>query len=425
MALKHIGPKPKPFRNRSYSLSQGYWRAWIAGQSRNICRWTVTSMAEVDRLFAAQKEHYEALARDKNRDPVLNVTSLEQDHLTVKELVDRYLEARIRHVNHPDPGRAIAPVTFRNYQKDLTWLSDCIGAAQVSKLTPANFAKVIAVAEVNHAPKHISNIVATTRMMFQWALTNRIILAAPFYGSEFVSRNEALRQDGVRNKAVKLFTASQVRALLDHADPRMKAMIYLGINCAYLQSDCAELPVKFEHPTNVMVLDGDQPYIRFDRVKTGERRKATLWPETVAALKVVIGDQREGLVFMTSKGFPLIHQTEAKDASGRVVGWVNCDPVPKMFRELRIKAKLPGSHNGLGFSALRSTCQTVMYQCPHPHPAAIAWVMGHKLAGNGIAQMADRYLVDMDLKTLRMVTGYVHDWLFEGDQKGPSQPASG
>jgi hypothetical protein len=418
MALKNVGPKPRKFKSRKhYTPSRGYWWARIAGQSRNLCRWSVTDLAELDRIYEAKRQHYEALARDGNRDTVLGITILERDRLTVNDIVNRYLEARLRHVDHADPGRRLAPVTFRNYQRTLTWVNRGIGDATVASLNPAIFARMMARAEAEHGTAHVNEIVTYTKMMFKWSVENRIILTLPFYGTEFTATNEALRQDGLRHKQVKLFTAAQIRALLNHADARMKAMILLGINAAYLQSDCAALPIIFDHPTNSMDLTGAAPYIRFDRVKTGERRKATLWRETVEALQAVIGDRREGLVFSTRRGFAMIHQVAIRDELGQIVSYSNCDPMPKLFRELSVKAGIrPAGARGLGFSAMRSTCETIMVTCPDltiANQAAIAWIMGHRLAGTGLSRMADRYLQDVDLDTLALATNHVHKWLFE------------
>ena len=42
-------------------------------------------------------------------------------------------------------------------------------------------------------------------------------------------------------QGVKLFTADEIRQLLDAAGMPLKAMILLGINCGYGNSDCGYL----------------------------------------------------------------------------------------------------------------------------------------------------------------------------------------
>ena len=70
---------------------------------------------------------------------------------------------------------------------------------------------------------------------------------------------------------------------------------------------------------------------------------------------------------------------------------------------------------GLGFSSLRTTCETVAFTCQDlsvAHQAAIAWIMGHRLSGVNLSRMADRYLQDIDNDTLKVVTNHIRKWLF-------------
>jgi hypothetical protein len=42
---------------------------------------------------------------------------------------------------------------------------------------------------------------------------------------------------------VKLFTAEEIRRLLDAAGVQLKAMILLGVNCGFGNADCGNLPL--------------------------------------------------------------------------------------------------------------------------------------------------------------------------------------
>ncbi len=426
MALKNIGPKPRQFKSRPYIPNRGYWWAWIAGQSRSLCRWTVTDLAELDRIYAEKKQHCENLNSSADKSNAISILpERAKVNLTVEDLVNLYLHHRAAHVDHDNPGKRISGVTYSGYERALRWLSEQVGPMAVSDLTPQVFTMLDEKAQKQYGPDQHNHIVSTTRMMFKWAVDNDHLPALPRYGSDFCSTRQTVRLENIRQKPAQMFIAAQINALLAHADPQMKAMIYLGINCAYLQSDCAELPITFgDHPTNKIHL-GENPFIRFDRVKTGERRKCTLWPETVKALKEVIGDRKEGLVFVTRRGFPLIHQSKSFDAEGNLVKSVNCDPTTKKFRELCECAgvKKKGLEDmtkdpmyGIGFSALRSTFETVAFSNRNlsvAEQAAIAWAMGHRLSGVNIAKMADRYLQDIDAENLRAVTDQVREWLLK------------
>src|SRR5262249_37701855 len=112
----------------------------------------------------------------------------------------------------------------------------------------------------------------------------------------------------------KLFTREKIRAMLDgalvvgengpelvRASTQMKAMILLGINGGLGNRDCGMLPVA--------ALDLDGGWLHYARPKTGIDRKIPLWPETVQALRDVLGarpapkkPEAEGRVFVTKYG---------------------------------------------------------------------------------------------------------------------------
>ena len=59
----------------------------------------------------------------------------------------------------------------------------------------------------------------------------------------------------------------------------LKAMVLLGINCGFGNTDCANLPLT--------ALDLDRGWLNYPRPKTGTNRRCHLWPETGAALRNV------------------------------------------------------------------------------------------------------------------------------------------
>src|SRR4051794_8685869 len=78
-------------------------------------------------------------------------------------------------------------------------------------------------------------------------------------------------------QGVKLFTAEEVRQLLDAAGTPMKAMILLAINAGYGNSDCGNLPLD--------AIDLEGGWATYPRPKTGVNRRCALWPETVEAVR--------------------------------------------------------------------------------------------------------------------------------------------
>jgi integrase len=99
----------------------------------------------------------------------------------------------------------------------------------------------------------------------------------------------------------KLFSANEVRRLIDAAGQPLRGILLLGINCGFGNSDCGNLPLA--------TVDLDTGIIDFPRPKTGIPRRCLLWPETVAALRNALArrpapksEEDAGLFFITKYG---------------------------------------------------------------------------------------------------------------------------
>jgi integrase len=195
--------------------------------------------------------------------------------------------------------------------------------------------------------------------------------------------------------------------MIDAADPPLRAMILLGVNCGFGMADCGRLPV----PT----IDLDNAVIDFPRPKTGIARRCTLWPETVAALQAWLGIRREPkdaaykiLVFLTAQGRPW----HKESMSG---------PLPFKFGRL-LKSLGINGRKGLGFYTLRHVFRTVADESKDQ--PAVDFIMGHV-----DASMAGHYRERIDDSRLRAVAEHVRTWLFgdepEGGSGGDSDGADG
>jgi integrase len=99
----------------------------------------------------------------------------------------------------------------------------------------------------------------------------------------------------------RLFTAEEIHRLIGAAAVQVKAMILLGINCGFGNSDCGHLPLS--------AVDLDKGIIDFPRPKTGIPRRCVLWPETVEAIRAALAGrvapkkaEHAGLIFVTRCG---------------------------------------------------------------------------------------------------------------------------
>ena len=140
-----------------------------------------------------------------------------------------------------------------------------------------------------------------------------------------------------------MFEPADLRKMIDAAGLQLRAMILLGANCGFGNSDIGNLPIE--------ALDLDGRWVTYPRPKTGVKRRAALWPETVAAVREVLAnrpapkdDAHAGLVFITKYG-----KTWAKDDGDNPIS----KETAKLLKEL-------GLHRpGLNFYALRHTFETV------------------------------------------------------------------
>lgn len=222
----------------------------------------------------------------------------------------------------------------------------------------------------------INNRIAALKAMYNWALDNEIIEHPP--------RLRALKKVTPQKVERPTFAASQIRVLLENAGAQMRAMIWLGLNCGFGCTDCAELRWKN--------LDLEHGRVAFPRGKTGIGRNLPLWPETIQALQAV--PKQGELVFYTRNGNPWVRTRSSKQEDG-TTKYTQDDAVTKEFSRLMKKAgiELP---KGLGFYALRRTAATVAANSGDPFAV-------QKLLGHADVKMASTYVQNISEQTDRVI----------------------
>lgn len=240
--------------------------------------------------------------------------------------------------------------------------------------------------------RHVMNI----RAMFQWGLDNYYVTELPKWGTAFkkpsVGEMDAYRRRTREKDGKKLFTPDQLSKLLKIATPQMKAMIYLGINCACGNTDIGKMPKA--------VVDFESKVMDYSRWKKGAERRMPLWPETIQAiqnwLKVrpIPADKADkNLLFLTPTGLPLLRVDPSKGENGKRIDYVTL-----WFANLLDTAKI--ARRGLGFYALRHTFHTTAIRTKDIY--AVLRIMGHRLPGMGGA-----YTEQINDDQLRGVSDYV------------------
>jgi len=212
--------------------------------------------------------------------------------------------------------------------------------------------------------------------MFHWARKNDIL--------DHVPNIDAVSNVKIIHKQRHVFTPEEIHRLFDVADVQMKAMIWLGLNCGFGCTDCAEL--KWSD------LDLVNGRVKLARGKTGVSRDLPLWPETIQSLENILKSGK--LVFHTSGDKPLIRTTyhTNKDGSSK---YSNINLVTSKFSKLMKKAGLQAP-KGTGFYTLRRTAATIAARSGDPFAV-------QRLLGHANLKMATIYVQDVSKQTDRVI----------------------
>lgn len=253
----------------------------------------------------------------------------------------------------------------------------------------------------------LSNAIQQTKSVFKHAK-----LAKPVeFGDLFVAPDKSELKRERNEKPKKLFSAEDLKKLLDVADVHLKAMILLGVNCGFGNADCGTLKFK--------CMDLDAGWIDYPRPKTGMDRRSPLWPETVQALRDSIRERPE------PKDIPadpkLKRPAYEKEATSKLVFVTRCgapwakgtteNPVTQEFKKLLLKVGI--YQHGVGFYALRHTFRTIANKSRDTD--AIRAIMGHT---NGHVESGYIQELPPD-ERLRAVVDLVHDWLWPKEKVQP------
>jgi integrase len=179
----------------------------------------------------------------------------------------------------------------------------------------------------------------------------------------------------------RMFSREEIVNMLGAAEPQLKAMLYLGLNCGFGPTDCALLLPR--HLSN--------GWHRMPRPKNGAERRCPLWPETLDALAIWQGERQSKL--------PNIF---VRDSTRTWLLPRGRNEISRLMRDFLRERKLYESRRT--FYSLRRTFETVA--AATGQQVAIDHIMGH-LDGS----MASVYRQKTFDAPLLKVSNYVRDWL--------------
>jgi len=294
--------------------------------------------------------------------------------MTLKELCDLYL----RYQHSKVLANALTAKHHNDQISSLSKLMSFLGQSRkiesISTLDLQNYKRRL---QRSYSSAHRSNLhISIMKAMFHWARRNDIL--------ESIPNIDAITRGKIVHKEKYTFNPEQINKLLSAADVKMKAMIWLGLNCGFGCTDCGQLKWKD--------LDFENSRVQLARNKTGVRRNLPLWPETIQALKQV---PRSGqLVFYTSQGHPWV-RTLIKTKGDGERKYTSVNRVTPRFSELLKKAEIHVP-KGTGFYALRRTAATMAARSGDPFAV-------QRLLGHVDLTMATRYVQDVSEQTDRVI----------------------
>ena len=408
MARSHSSTNLKPVKPRRdfplYPANNGQWAKELLGKPRYFGAWA-DPQAALDLYYREQS----AWQAGRNPRDEAAQAAREAHHITVGQMVALVLDAKESLMSTGE----IKPRTYREYAQIGQRLKDVWGASRlVAHLTPADFAKLKEHFASSHeipprSERHRKRVstghkslvslkgdVRKVRVFFNYIKEVGHITKTPAYGVFKVPSKKSLRLER-KGKPKRLYSAEQIHDLLKNAGTTMQAMIWLGINCAFGNTDCAVLAVA--------ELDLDGGWATFIRQKTGVKRRCPLWPESVAALRAALAARPlpsdptlASRVFITTRGS----------------AWSDLS-VSAEFKKVRAKAGLAGAS---GFYALRHTFITQARKARGIDTDAIRMITGHVTNEDDmLSSVYDEDWNDVGDERIRPVADYVRDWLMSSD----------
>jgi integrase len=258
--------------------------------------------------------------------------------------------------------------------KLMAFLGQNIEINKISTLDLQDYKRMIQKSHVSVCRLNLH--ISIMKALFHWARKNEILENIP--NIDAVSRGKIVHHEKF------VFNQEQVNKLLSAADAKMRAMIWLGLNCGFGCTDCAEL--KWSD------LDLVNARVKLPRKKTGILRDLPLWPETIESIEKIpkIGK----FIFYTSRGNPYMQTLVKPDGNGNSK-YITLNSITTKFSRLIKKLGLDVP-KGTGFYTLRRTAATIAARSGDPFAV-------QKLLGHADLKMATRYVQDVSKQTDRVI----------------------
>jgi integrase len=283
--------------------------------------------------------------------------------------------------------------TYAEYEQTCDRIAACIGKSRVlSDIDVDDFTKLRETLSKGRGVASQKGDLTRARMVFLFA--NENIIEKPVrYRTPLASPSRKQFRQARNERGPRLFSRSDINQLIKAASPQMKAMIYLGINCGFGNTDCGLLSKDS--------IDLDKGWHTFARPKTETDRRCPLWPETIKAVRAAMAIRPENeteetahLVLVTRCGNPWTDRSRKLDNAITI-------EFRKLLNELGIYRK-----HATTFYSLRRTFETV--GATAGEQVAVDYIMGHTPDASDMAAVYRQKMYD---GPLLKVTNHVRNWL--------------
>jgi integrase len=369
----------------------GAWQKHIRGKIHYFGRWARRVHGKLVRVpddgWREALEEYKKVAADLHAGRTPRVQA---DGLTMADLCNSFLTAKQRKL---EAGEMEAR-SFGEYHDATDLLVSAFGKSRlVDDLAADDFEALRASMAKRWGPVRLSCVITRVKSVFKYAFNNGLIDRPPRYGDGFNKPGKSVLRRHRAANGQRMLEPADLHRLIEAASVTMRAMILLGLNAGFGNTDLATLPLS--------ALDLDAGWVDFPRPKTGIARRCPLWPETITALRAAIAARPAprdrgadaGLVFLMRTGRRWVRDTEHARKNG----------VSIAFRALLRRCGLYRA--GISFYALRHIFRTVADAARDP--VAIDLMMGH--TDNS---MAAHYRERIEDGRLQAVADHVRTWLY-------------
>lgn len=353
------------------------------------------------------------------------------DGCTVRLLYNAFLNTKLNRLNSGE----LSQRTFSDYYAVCDLLVSHFGRdRRVDDLRPDDFESFRNKLAKRGGVVTLRNIINRCRVVLKYAYDQRLIEQPVNYGQSF-GRPSAKALRKARNDAgPRLFGADEICRILNaldgkpvqtgdvaddgepeiatiNGDPALKAMVLLGVNCGFGNSDVASLPQT--------AIDLEAGWIDFPRPKTEVPRRVPLWQETIDTLREAIATRPaakdsadDKLCFLTARGNRWVRvqlkrpgPNDGGSARDKAVPkFTTLDALSQRFAKI-LKILRVNGRKGLGFYTLRHCFETQAGESRDQ--VAVNAIMGH--VDNSMAGVYRERISD---ERLRAVVETVRKWLW-------------